>query len=361
MSELGDFFRQNLAQTSDAPLGLEISRAEGSWLVASDGRRYLDFIAGHRSVRARPRQSRSARRDRSAGAAPSARHGVRRVRDREPGEAGAARSSSCSRRRSTRVYFTNSGTEAVECALKVARKFTGRAGFVAFDGAYHGDTMGALALAGNRAMREPFGALPGPVRHLPYNDVGALEKIDSSIAAVIVEPVQAEGGVRIPEIGFIRVLRERCDLVGRDTHIRRGADRPGPHRQDVRAGALRRRARYRGDGEGGRRGLAAGRVVQPRRAAGHVVARSAAGAYHDFRRASAVVCGRTRCVAGDRARAIVRARGDDRQGTRATAAGDTCHATGNHRSARARDAGGDRVSRRRTDAALRRGDDRAAE
>jgi len=113
-----------------------------------------------------------------------------------------------------RVYFTNSGAEAIECALKVARKFTGRAGFAAFDGAYHGDTMGALAIAGNRAMREPFGALPGPVMHLPFDDVGALEKIDSTIAAVVVEPVQAEGGVRIPDIGFIRALRERCDRAG---------------------------------------------------------------------------------------------------------------------------------------------------
>jgi len=63
-------------------------------------------------------------------------------------------------------------------------------------------------------MREPFGALPGPVRHLPFDDVGALEKIDSTIAAVVVEPVQAEGGVRIPETGFIRALRERCDRAG---------------------------------------------------------------------------------------------------------------------------------------------------
>src|SRR5208282_5006497 len=113
-----------------------------------------------------------------------------------------------------RVYFTNSGAEAIECALKVARKFTGRAGFAAFDGAYHGDTMGALALAGNRAMREPFGALPGPVRHLPFGDEGAVAEIDSTIAAVVVEPVQAEGGVRIPEAGFIRALRERCDGAG---------------------------------------------------------------------------------------------------------------------------------------------------
>ena len=63
-------------------------------------------------------------------------------------------------------------------------------------------------------MREPFGALPGPVTHLPFGDAGALDKIDSTIAAVVVEPVQAEGGVRIPEEGFIRAIRERCDRAG---------------------------------------------------------------------------------------------------------------------------------------------------
>jgi acetylornithine/N-succinyldiaminopimelate aminotransferase len=213
MSELGDYFRQNLAQTSGAPIGLEISRAEGSWLVASDGRRYLDFIAGigvsalghgHPEVLA-------------AIEAQARRHLHVMVYGEYVIESQvmlARRLVELLPRPLERVYFTNSGAEAIECALKVARKFTGRAGFAAFDGAYHGDTLGALALSGNPAMREPFGALPGPVRHLPFDDVGALEKIDSTIAAVIVEPVQAEGGVRIPEIGFIRALRERCDRVG---------------------------------------------------------------------------------------------------------------------------------------------------
>ena len=157
MSELGDFFRQNLAQTSDAPIGLEISRAEGSWLVASDGRRYLDFIAGigvsalghgHPEVL-------------DAIAAQARRHLHVMVYGEYVIESQvmlARRLVELLPRPLERVYFTNSGAEAIECALKVARKFTGRAGFVAFDGAYHGDTMGALALAGNRAMREPFGA-----------------------------------------------------------------------------------------------------------------------------------------------------------------------------------------------------------
>ncbi len=213
MTELGDYFRQNLAQTSDAPIGLEITRAEGSWLVASDGRRYLDFIAGI-GVSALGHGNREVL---DAIAVQARRH----LHVMVYGEYVIESQVTLARRLVEllpppleRVYFTNSGAEAIECAMKVARKFTGRAGFVAFDGAYHGDTMGALALAGNRAMREPFGPLPGPVAHLPFDDIRALDKIDSTIAAVIVEPVQAEGGVRIPETGFIRALREQCDRAG---------------------------------------------------------------------------------------------------------------------------------------------------
>ena len=112
------------------------------------------------------------------------------------------------------VYFTNSGAEAIEGALKTARKHTRRERFVAFDGAYHGDTMAALALMGNPAFRAPFEPLPGPMSHLPYDDTAALEAIDSTVAAVVVEPVQAEGGVRIPSATFMRALRERCHQVG---------------------------------------------------------------------------------------------------------------------------------------------------
>jgi acetylornithine/N-succinyldiaminopimelate aminotransferase len=213
MTQLGERFRQNLAQTSNAPIGLEISRAEGSWLVASDGRRYLDFIAGI-GVSALGHGNPEVL---EAIAAQSRRHLHVMVYGEYVIESQvmlARRLVEILPRPLERVYFTNSGAEAIECALKVARKFTGRAGFVAFDGAYHGDTMGALALCGNRAMREPFGALPGPVRHLPFDDESALDKIDATVAAVVVEPVQAEGGVRIPEPSFIRALRERCDRAG---------------------------------------------------------------------------------------------------------------------------------------------------
>jgi len=213
LSRARDAFLAHLAQTSDSPLGLEIERAEGCWLYTCDGRRYLDLIAGigvsalghgHPAVLAAiNRQLR--------------RHLHVMVYGEYVLESQTALAAELARVLPPglgRVYFTNSGAEAVEGALKTARKYTGRAAFAAFDGAYHGDTMGALALAGNAGFRAPFGELPGPVLHLPYDDNSALDMIDERVAAVVVEPVQAEGGVRIPHQSFIEALRHRCTRSG---------------------------------------------------------------------------------------------------------------------------------------------------
>jgi acetylornithine/N-succinyldiaminopimelate aminotransferase len=206
-------FLAHLAQTSDSPLGLEIDRAEGSWLFTCDGRRYLDFIAGigvsalghgHPTVLAAIKRQLQ-------------RHLHVMVYGEYVLESQAALAAELARVLPPglgRVYLTNSGAEAIEGALKTARKYTGRKAFAAFDGAYHGDTMGALALAGNPQFRAPFGDLPGPVLHLPYDDESALDAIDERIAAVVVEPVQAEGGVRIPHQGFVEALRRRCSENG---------------------------------------------------------------------------------------------------------------------------------------------------
>jgi acetylornithine/succinyldiaminopimelate/putrescine aminotransferase len=192
---------------------LEIDRAEGSWLYTHDGRRYLDLIAGigvaalghgHPAVLA------------------AINHQLRRhlhvmVYGEYVLESQAGLAAELARVLPAglgRIYFTNSGAEAIEGAIKAARKYTGRAGFAAFDGAYHGDTMGALALAGNPEFRAPFGELPGPVVHLPYDNAAALGALDEHIAAVVVEPIQAEGGVRIPERDFIEALRHRCTQTG---------------------------------------------------------------------------------------------------------------------------------------------------
>ena len=213
MSSARDNFDRHLAQTSAAPIGLEIDRAEGSWIYTTDGRRYLDLIAGI-GVSALGHAN-------PAVLAAIADQARRHLHVMVYGEYVievqaklAARLAESLPRSLGRVYFTNSGAEAIEGALKTARKHTGRAGFVAFEGAYHGDTMAALALMGNAVFRAPFEPLPGPVRHLPYNDLSALAAIDESVAAVVIEPVQAEGGVRIPDREFMTALRDRCESTG---------------------------------------------------------------------------------------------------------------------------------------------------
>ena len=112
------------------------------------------------------------------------------------------------------TYFTSTGAEAIEGALKTARKHTGRTKFVAFDGAFHGDTFGALSIGGNPVYRQPFEPLLPGVSFLPFDDVAALRAIDQDTAAVVIEPVQAEAGVRVPSVGFLPALRHRCDQVG---------------------------------------------------------------------------------------------------------------------------------------------------
>jgi len=111
------------------------------------------------------------------------------------------------------TYFTNSGAEAIEGALKLARKYTGRTRSIAFSGGYHGDTMGALSLCDNAVYRRPFEPLLGDVDFLPFGSVAGLPRIDESVAGVVIEPIQGEGGVQIPPEDFLPALRERCDAV----------------------------------------------------------------------------------------------------------------------------------------------------
>ena len=107
-----------------------------------------------------------------------------------------------------RVFLANSGTEAVETAFKIARR-TGRPKIVAAEGGFHGRTMGALALTGKSAIRDPFAPLPDGVVHVPYGDADALvHAVDADTAAVIMEPMQGEAGVRVPPEGYLRVARQ---------------------------------------------------------------------------------------------------------------------------------------------------------
>jgi acetylornithine/LysW-gamma-L-lysine aminotransferase len=115
----------------------------------------------------------------------------------------------------TRVNISNSGAEAIEAAIKLARLFTGRAEIVSFQRGFHGRTLGALSATAKQAHRQPFEPLVPGFSHLPYNDVAALAAgVTERTAAVIVEVVQGEGGVHVAQREFAAALRETCDRVG---------------------------------------------------------------------------------------------------------------------------------------------------
>lgn len=213
MSALRDDFFRFVCQTSPEPLGIEVARAHGCTVVDKSGRHYLDLLSGIGVA--------------SLGHAhPAVVQAVKDQAERylhamvygeyiqEPQVRLARRLAEVVPAPLSVTYFTNSGTEAVEGALKTARKYTGRARFVSFIGGFHGDTFGSLSAGGNPLYRAPFEPLLPTVSFLPFNDRDALIAIDESVAAVIVEPIQGEGGVCIPDSEFLPRLQRRCREVG---------------------------------------------------------------------------------------------------------------------------------------------------
>ena len=211
--DLSDQFRRHVAWTSDTPLGLVVDRADGPYIYLKDGRRIVDMISGIAVS--------------SIGHGdPRVREAVRRQIDRymhvmvygefvqEPQVRLAALLASQLPEALQVVYFTNSGTEANEGALKIAKKHTGRAKLVAFEGSYHGDTQGSLSVTGRSVYRDPFGPLLPGVTFLPFNESRALEAIDADTACVITEPIQGEGGVNVPSPDWLKALRRRCSDTG---------------------------------------------------------------------------------------------------------------------------------------------------
>lgn len=114
-----------------------------------------------------------------------------------------------------RVFFCNSGTEAVEGALKLARRATGRTGFVAAEHSFHGRTMGALSVTHKPQYRDPFQPLIQNVEFVPYSDVEALKGVvNKDTASLILEPIQGEGGIRVPDDGYLQAARDICEDAG---------------------------------------------------------------------------------------------------------------------------------------------------
>lgn len=213
MPTLSESFYDHIAQTSDEPMGLEIERAEGCWLYATNGRKYLDLISGIAVSSLGHRH-------------PNVLRAIREQLDKHLhvmvyGEFIQSPQSRFAQllcdqlpAKLDRVYLVNSGTEANEGALKLAKKSTGRNKLVAFQNSYHGDTHGSLSVTGRNVYRDPYQPLLPNVHFIDFNVQSQLEAIDNETAAVILEPIQGEGGVIPANKEWLKAVRDRCDETG---------------------------------------------------------------------------------------------------------------------------------------------------
>jgi acetylornithine/succinyldiaminopimelate/putrescine aminotransferase len=206
-------FLRHVAQTSESSLQFEIERAEGIFFYDTSGKRYLDLVSGV-SVSALG-------------------HGhpavIKAVKDQADtylhtmvyGEFVQSPQVEYAQWLASRlpegldnVFFVNSGSEAIDGAMKLAKRSTGRGNFVAFEKAYHGGTHGAMSLLGDATMRSGYLPLLPGIKHIRFNCEEDLQRVDEKTAAVILEPIQAEAGIIEPEDDFLAKIRARCDQVG---------------------------------------------------------------------------------------------------------------------------------------------------
>ncbi|GAA0528512.1 aspartate aminotransferase family protein [Chitinophaga japonensis] len=206
-------FLRHVAQTSDAPLALEINKAQGMYMWDADGRRILDLIAGISVCNVghcHPQVVKAIQEQ----AAQYMHLLVYGELVQSPQVAFANMLSAHLPASLNSVYFTNSGTEAVEGAMKLAKRYTGRTEVIAFRNSYHGSTQGSLSIMGQEEWRNAYRPLLPDVQHLEYNAVASLEQVTSRTACVVAETVQAEAGVRPPEREWLHALREKCSQAG---------------------------------------------------------------------------------------------------------------------------------------------------
>jgi putrescine aminotransferase len=206
-------FLQHLAQTTDFPLMIEVEKAEGIYLFGPNGEKYIDLISGI---------------------------GVSNVGHRHPkvleaiqgqldkylhlmvyGEYVQSPQSELAKalcdtlpEKLDNVYLVNSGSEAIEGALKLAKRYTGKANLISCVNAYHGSSHGALSVGGNEIFKQAYRPLLPGISHIKYGEISDLETINFDTAAVLVETIQGEAGIRVATKEYFQALRKRCDETG---------------------------------------------------------------------------------------------------------------------------------------------------
>lgn len=206
-------FLQNIGQTTGSPLALEIEKARGIYLYDTSGKDYIDLVSGVSVSNVGHRH-------------PKVVEAIKDQVDRHMHLLVYGEMVQYPQVRFARllldqlpdtfdnVYFVNSGSEANEGALKLAKRYTGRTEIIGCHQAYHGSTHGVMSLMGDEKFRNPFRPLMPGVRYIHFNDEDDLEQITERTACVMVEPIQAEAGIRLPREDYLKKLRRRCDETG---------------------------------------------------------------------------------------------------------------------------------------------------
>jgi len=202
-------FFQHLAQTSDKPIGIEVASAEGIYIMDVNGKKLVDMIAGFSVCNI-------------GHSHPDVIHAIQQQVEKymhvivygefiqAPQVQYAKALTSLLPENLQSVYFTSSGAEAAEGAMKLAKRVTKRTKIISFKGGYHGSTQGALSVMGDEYFKNAFRPLLPDTHQLRYNNFEDLEQIDSTVACVIVEPVQAESGITPATKDWLAAIAEKC-------------------------------------------------------------------------------------------------------------------------------------------------------
>jgi acetylornithine/N-succinyldiaminopimelate aminotransferase len=213
MLTLRQLFLANNAQTTDFPLLLEFERAEGVYLYDTDGKSYIDLISGIGVSNLGHSNS----------------YVIKAIKNQvdkymhlmvygeyvqTPQVRFAEKLVSILPDNLQSVYFVNSGAEAVEGALKLAKRFTGRQQIISCKNSYHGSTHGALSVMGNEDFKQAYRPLLPGVDFIRFNELTDLDLITTQTACVIIETIQGEAGIRVPDVTYMQALRKRCNETG---------------------------------------------------------------------------------------------------------------------------------------------------
>jgi len=206
-------FLQHLAVPSEVPDALEIVRADGIYLYDNKGKEFIDLVSGVSVSNIGHRH-------------PKVVQAIKKQLNKylhlmvygkyiqSPQVKLAGKLSSVLPESLQSVYFVNSGSEAIEGAMKLAKRITGRSEIVAFNNAYHGSTHGALSVLGNEELKYAYRPLLPEISFLQFNKLEDLNNITHETAAVIIEPIQAEAGILIPDLDYMVALRDKCTETG---------------------------------------------------------------------------------------------------------------------------------------------------